>query len=707
LPQAVGARDTHGLFFILIPTFLRKAVGTVHGLALCLQSVNGREEIHTMPASITTFDFKTAVSDRRLVGLWRMLTGFRLAYLGAALSVGIAAVLRTGNSLLLRYFVDDVLGQGSRVMTNESMTNNQLGFEPLGFGHWDLVIDFRTLPLVGLGFVALALGQGAFSFLSGKLTAQTAEGITRRLRNHLYDHIQRLSFTYHDQAQTGELIQRTTSDVDALRRFFAEQAIGAGRIILLFVVNFAALMSLNTRLALLSVVVVPLIVAMSLFFFRKVSQAYEAFQEQEAKLSATLQENLTGVRVVKAFARQSYERDKFGRDNWEQFRRGRWLLTLHSLFWPSSDILCGSQMLGAFLAGALMAINGTITVGTYLASTGLIVWLIWPMRNLGRLIVQMSTGMVSYKRVAKLIREEREPLDEGTYRPSGHVRGEIVFRDVCFEYDAPPSSPPRLGGKEGGSEVLKDISFRCEPGQAVALLGSTGSGKTSLVNLLPRFYEYNGGSLTLDRVELKEYPRHYLRQQIGIVEQEPFLFSRTIRENITYGVGREVSDEEAEAAAQAAAIHDVITSFPDGYDTLVGEKGVTLSGGQKQRVAIARTLLKDPRILILDDATSSVDTETEGEIRQALRHLMQGRSTFIIAHRIQSVMNADLILVLDQGQIVQRGTHDELMAQEGIYRQIYDVQARIEDELEKEIGQVPEAWETLEFLEKELVHVGL
>ena len=621
-----------------------------------------------MSVPVTQSDFKTVVSDKRLVGLWRMLTGYRLAYLVAALSVGIAAALRTGNSLLLRYFVDDVLGQRT--------------FD-------------RTLLLVGLGFVALALGQGAFSFLSGALSARTAEGIAQRLRNYLYDHIQRLSFTYHDQAQTGELIQRTTSDVDALRRFFAEQAIGAGRIILLFVINFAALMSLNARLALISVVVVPLIVVMSLFFFRKVSRAYEAFQEQEAKLSATLQENLTGVRVVKAFARQSYERDKFEQDNWEQFQRGRWLLTLHSTFWPSSDILCGGQMLGAFLAGALMAINGTITVGTYVASTGLIIWLIWPMRNLGRLIVQMSTGMVSYTRVVKLIKEEREPLDEGTYRPPDNVRGEIVFHDVCFEYD------------NGDSTVLKDISFHCKPGQVVALLGSTGSGKTTLVNLLPRFYEYTGGSLTLDGVELKEYPRHLLRQQIGIVEQEPFLFSRTIRENITYGVGRQVPDEEAEAAAMASAIHDVITSFPDGYNTLVGEKGVTLSGGQKQRVAIARTLLKDPRILILDDATSSVDTETEGEIRQALQHLMQGRSTFIIAHRIQSVMDADLILVLDQGKIVQRGTHDELITHEGIYRQIYDVQARIEDELEKEIGQVPEVWETLEVFEKELVHVTL
>jgi ATP-binding cassette subfamily B protein len=663
-----------------------------------------------MSVPITQFDFQTTVSDNRLVGLWRMLTGFRLAYLGAVVGVGVAAVLQTGNSLLLRYLVDDVLGQGSRVMTND-----QLGFKLLGFGHWDLVIEFRTLLLVGLGFVALALGQGTLSFVSGALTARTSEGIARRLRNYLYDHIQQMSFTYHDHTETGELIQRATSDVDAVRRFFADQAINAGHIVLLFAINFVALWSLNGRLALLSVVVVPLIVVVSVFFFKRVTKAYEAYQEQEAKLSTTLQENLTGVRVVKAFARQAYEQEKFGQDNWEQFQRGRRLLTFHSLFWPSSDILCGFQMVGAFLAGALMAINGTISVGTYLAAVRMIVWLIWPMRNLGRLIVQMSTGMVSYMRVVKLIKEEREPLDEGTYRPDHNVRGEVVFRNVRFEYDALSSSPSPVTtgeGRGGGGAVLKGVSFRGEPGQAVALLGSTGSGKTSLVNLLPRFYDYTGGSLTLDGVELKEYPRHYLRQQIGIVEQEPFLFSRTIRENITYGVGREVSDEEVEAAARMAAIHDVVMSFPDGYNTLVGEKGITLSGGQKQRVAIARTLLKDPRILILDDATSSVDTETEGEIRQALERLMEGRTTFIIAHRIQSVMNADLILVLDRGRIVQRGTHEELMAQEGIYRRIYDLQARIEDELEREIQtsevcETSEVWETWEVFEKEMVNVAV
>jgi ATP-binding cassette subfamily B protein len=597
-------------------------------------------------ASATTFDLKSTVTESRFLGLWRMMTGFRLTYLWATLSLGVATLARTGTMLLLGYFVDNVL-------VSEEMTD--------------------LLPLIALGFVLLALVQGGFTFASGRLAAQTAEGVTLRLRDYLYDHIQRLTFTYHDHTSTGELIQRSTSDVDAMRRFFADQAIGAGRILLLFVVNFVALLLLNWQLALLSVAVIPLVLLTSVLFFRQVSKAYEAFQEQDAVLSTTLQENLTGVRVVKAFARQDYERNKFEGDNWEKYMRGRRLLTMHSLFWPISDVLCGFQMLGGFVAGAVMAINGTITVGEYLAYAGLVIWLIWPMRNLGRLIVQMSTGLVSFGRVKKVIAEDREPLTEGTHSPPDYVEGDIIFRDVGFQYDE-------------DSSALEEISFHCKPGQAIALLGPTGSGKTTLVNLLPRFYEYTSGSLTLDGVELANYPRHFLRRQIGIVEQEPFLFSRTIRENITYGVGRDVDDAEVETAAQAAAIHDTILTFPEGYDTLVGEKGVTLSGGQKQRVAIARTLLRDPSILILDDSTSSVDTETEAKIRAALDRLMVGRTTFIIAHRIQSLMNANLILVLDQGRIVQRGQHLELMEEDGIYRRIYDMQARIEVELERELA---------------------
>ncbi|MFN2226622.1 MAG: ABC transporter ATP-binding protein [Anaerolineae bacterium] len=597
-------------------------------------------------AALPAFDLKTVATGSRLSGIWRLMTGFRLTYLGANASLGLAAVARTGSYLLLGRFVDTVLGDATRA---------------------------GQLPLLAAAFVGLALVQGGFTFLSGRLAAQTAEGIVRRLRDYLFDHIQRLSFTYHDRTPTGELIQRSTSDVDALRRFFADQAIGVGRIALLFIVNFVALVSLNWQLALLSIIAVPLILVTSIFFFRRITVAYEAFQEQDAVLSTTLQENLTGVRVVKAFARQEYERNKFEGDNWEKFVRGRRLLIMHALFWPVSDIICGAQMLGGLLAGALMAIGGSITVGEYVAYAGLVLWIIWPMRNLGRFIVQMSTGLVSFGRVVTVIRQDREPLDEGTFFPQDGIRGAVAFHDVGFAY-------------EGDDCVLEGITFRCEPGQTVALLGPTGSGKTTLVNLLPRFYDYTGGSLTLDGVELKEYPRHVLRRQIGIVEQEPFLFSRTVRENITYGVGREVSDEEVQAAAQIAAIHDTVLTFPQGYDTLVGEKGVTLSGGQKQRVAIARTLLKDPGLLILDDSTSSVDTETEAEIRAAMERLRQGRTTFIIAHRIQSIMDADLILVLDHGRIVQRGVHEELMDEEGIYRRIYDMQARIEVELERELN---------------------
>jgi len=313
----------------------------------------------------------------------------------------------------------------------------------------------------------------------------------------------------------------------------------------------------------------------------------------------------------------------------------------------------------------------------YIAYVGLVVWLIWPIRNLGRIIVNASSGMVSYGRLMEVVKQAREPLLDGKVQPTGPVRGEIVFEDVSFMYS------------DGKEDVLKNVSFRVQPGQAVALLGSTGSGKSSMVNLLPRFHEYTSGRILLDGVELKDYSRAYLRKQIGIVEQEPFLFSRSIRENITYGVGRDVSQEEVERAAKAAAVHDVILSFPDGYNTLVGEKGVTLSGGQKQRVTIARTLLKNPRILILDDSTSSVDTETEAEIRDALNGLMENRTTFIIAHRIQSVMIADLILVLDKGEVIQIGTHEELVSQmDGMYRKIYDIQTRIDEELEIEISRV-------------------
>ena len=595
------------------------------------------------------FDLKLTLSKYRIVGLWRMLKGYQGIYVGAFICIGLAALSQTMFYFLLRYFVDNVLAKPEAQ---------------------------DQLVIVAAGFIGLALFQGVFTFMGGRWAAMTSENVIRRLRDYLYNHIQRLSFAYHDKMPTGDLIQRSTSDVETMRRFFGEESMGLGRILFLFIVNFTALLTLDVELALISVVVVPLIILMSVFFFRKIGERYEIFQEEEAKLSTTLQENLSGVRVVRAFARQEFEKDKFEVTNKGRYISGRRLLFLHALYWPTTDIIVQIQLIVGYAVGAIMAINGTITVGTFLAYMGMLTWIMWPIRNIGRLIVQMSMALVSFDRVSDIIREDREPLDQGTHRPDGDLRGEVVFDNVRFAYAE-------------NLPVLNGISFRLEAGQAVALIGPTGSGKTSLVNLLPRFYEYQG-SITIDGVELREYPRRYLREQIGIVQQEPFLFSRTIRENITYGVRREVSDEEVHRAARAAAVHDVIMTFPEGYRTIVGEKGVTLSGGQKQRTTLARTLLKDPAILILDDATSSVDSETEGVIREALTELIPGRSTFIIAHRIQSVMEADMILVVDKGAIVQSGTHDELLAQEGLYRRIYDLQSQIEDELQQDLATAGE-----------------
>ncbi len=593
-------------------------------------------------------DLHPIITERRLIGLWRLLRGYRGLYLIASLCLGLGTLARTGTYLWLREFIDGVLPS--------SPTSREL---------------FAT----ALGFIGLAALQGTFTFISGALSARTAENIARNLRNYLFDHIQRLTFTYHDQMQTGELISRASSDVDALRQFFADQIVNAGQILLLFTINFSAIALIDPGLAFRSVIVVPLVLLTSIWFFRRITKAYEAYQEQEAVLSTTLQENLAGVRVVKAFARQPYERSKFERENWEKFLRGRRLLIMHSFFWPTTDIIAGGQLIAGLYMAATMTIAGSITVGSFLAYAGLITWIIWPMRNLGRLIVQMSMALVSFDRVLEVMKQNREPIHYGIYPAKKDLDGALIFDGVGFAY-------------ADGAQVLEDISFQVSPGESVAVLGPTGSGKTTLVNLIPRFYQYTSGSLLLDGIELKRYAPEYLRRQIGIVEQEPFLFSRSIRENITLGVNRAVDDAEVERVARAAAIYDSIIGFPAGFETLVGEKGVTLSGGQKQRVAIARTLLRDPCLLILDDSTSSVDTLTEVEIREALETLMQGRTTFIIAHRIQSVMNADKIIVLDQGKIAQIGNHEQLISEEGVYSRIHEMQTRIEDALIQELADV-------------------
>lgn len=626
----------------------------------------------TPTTTIPMYDFRHAVttSKRRVVGLLKMMSGYQWFYLGAIISLILAAMGRAGGFLLIGWFVDDLLKPLPQFTDMTALAG--LGAQSFTFIRPDLA---SLIPLVALGYLCLALTEGGFNFLRGRWASYTAENVVWRIKNYVYDHLQRLTFGYHDRMQTGELLQRSTSDVDAVKRFYSEELVELGRITILFLVNFVAIMTLSFQLALLSVVILPALAVISIFFFRKISKKYEDFQEREAELSTTLQENLSGVRVVKAFARQDYETNKFEKTNLARYNSGKQLLRLHAMYWPLTDIIVGAQLITGLVIAAILASDGVLTVGAYVSYAGMIGALINPMRQLGRLVVAISQGLVSYDRLAEIIREEREDLGENIASPVAEIRGDVVFENLTFEYDK-------------DQPVLHNINFTCKPGETIALLGSTGSGKTTLVTLLGRFYEYTGGRILLDGIELKQYPKSFLRKQIGVVQQEAFLFSRTIRENITLGVDRKVGDDEVIAVAKAAAIHDSIMTFPEGYNTLVGERGVTLSGGQKQRVALARILLKNPNLLILDDATSAVDTETEAHIRNALRDMNDKRTTFIIAHRINTVMHADKILVLDKGRIVQVGTHEELVNQPGIYRRTYEMQARIEDELEKELANV-------------------
>ena len=494
-----------------------------------------------------TYDLKETLTPNRFRGLWRMATGFHGIYVAAVLAAGLAALSRSATFYLLRYFVDGVL--------------------PGGGGGW-------ALAGVAAGLIGLALVQGLFAFGMGRLAAMTGEGVARRLRNYLFDQIQRLHFGYHDSMQTGELIQRATSDVDTLRRLFQDQLIGIGRVGLLTVVNFSALVLLHGRLALLSTPLLPVIAVVSFFFFRRIGTVYEAYQSQDAVVSNRLQERLSGVRVVKAFARQGYEIGRFEEENWEKYRRGLRMANLHSLYWAGGRVHhCGpgdcGHLPGGDDGGRGRDFDGHPSSrlrGCWSRRCG-------RCRRLGGWWRISRRGWSRWTAVQQIIRQEREELEDGDGADGGRLGGAIAFREVQFAYEPPPGQEDgeaemkaEKKGSAGQSRravrrrafaergyVLRDISLEVEPGQVIGLLGATGSGKSSLVNLLPRFYAYSGGSIMLDGRELRSYGRGFLRSQIGLVQQEPFLFSTTIRNNITYGAGGNVSDEDVEAAARAAA----------------------------------------------------------------------------------------------------------------------------------------------------------
>ena len=511
--------------------------------------------------------------------------------------------------------------------------------------------------------VGLAVAGSIFTFLQGVLSARTAQGVAFDLRNQLYAKIQSLSFSYHDRAQTGQLLTRATSDVEMVHQFIGVGFIMFVNAILMMVGSIVLLFVTDWQLAFIVVVLVPLTFGVFGLFASRARPVFMKIQQRIGDLNTVLQENLVGASVVKAFAREPYEVRRYSAANQKLYELGVAVGRMFSFAMPLIFLIANLSLLVIYWIGGYQVIAEHLSLGRLVAFANYLMMVFFPMLMLGMIMAMLSQAGASAERIFEIL----DALSEVVERPDATdlpaLEGRVSFDHVSFRYFSK------------GEPVLKDISFVAEPGQTIALLGATGSGKSTIVALVPRFYDVSEGSVTVDGIDVRDVTLDSLREQIGVVLQETTLFSGTIRENIAFG-RPDAPQDEIVAAAGAAEAHDFIVSFPDGYDAEVGERGVTLSGGQKQRIAIARALLLDPRILILDDATSSVDYETEYRIQQALERLMVGRTSFVIAQRIATVLNADQILVLDQGEIVARGNHEELMQASPIYAEIYNSQLR-------------------------------
>lgn len=533
--------------------------------------------------------------------------------------------------------------------------------------------ELRSLISASLLIIGIGVARAVASFSQRYNGEWLTHRIAFDLRNDFYDDVQRLPFSFHDRTQTGDLMSRATSDIAETERFIGIGLMDLLATLLLLIGVIVAMLLVDLHLALAALIPIPFLVVATIRFGGIVRPRFKRIQEQVAVLSTTMQESLTGIRVVKAFAREPYELDKFDRENDTWFQRRFRVIRLWANNWPFFTFTLSLSIFILLWFGGPRAINGSLTVGTLFAMISYVLMLNGPVQRLGFLVNLAATAGASAGRLFEVMALNGEDFHNREAHASKNMVGKVEFIDVGFAYD-------------GNQTILANISFSVKPGQTVALMGPTGSGKSTITNLIPRFYEANKGSIRVDNIDIGQWELANLRQHIGIVLQDSFLFSATIAENIAYGMPG-ADQKEIIAAAKAARAHDFIQSFPEKYNTKVGERGVTLSGGQKQRVAIARALLKDPRILILDDSTSSVDTETEHLIQLALKTLMEGRTTFVIAQRLLTLKSADMILVLENGRIVQRGKHDELIEQGGLYQQIYDLQLKDQEELASlEIG---------------------
>jgi ATP-binding cassette subfamily B protein len=607
----------------------------------------------------------------RILFHWTAGEGRRFAC--AVLAMFVATLLLAAAVLVTQAVIDGVLLAGdadgqlgpawSRALADQANElSDSLGARSILFG-------------AGAVVVALTMLAGALEFVRGRMAALAAEGTVCRLRDRLYAHLERLPAKTLDRADSGDVIQRCTSDVETLRVFLGSQLVEIAQTLLLTVTVVFVLVQLDPRLARATTVLYPVILTSAVLFFGGVRKSFQTMDEAEASLTTHLQESLTGVRVVRAFERSEHERQRFAERN-AGFRDANYAL-MHSLskYWPTLDLLCFLQMGITLFVGAALAHSGEISIGMLSSFLTLGSMAIWPVRQLGRVLTDSGKAVVAIERLQEILAEPEEEQPGENLNELRDFKGSVRFEEVSFSY------------QDSSAPALDRFDLEVRAGETVAFLGAPGAGKSTIVALLLRLYEPQAGRILVDGMDLAGIARASLRAQIGVVLQESFLYSKTVTENVAVGRG-EATLDEIQHAADLASIHDSILEFEHGYDTRVGERGVTLSGGQRQRVSIARALLKDPPLLVLDDSLSAVDTETESRILDALRRRKGRRTTWIITHRLSTAMAADRVLLLEHGRIVQSGTHDSLIAEDGPYRQLWSIQGALEDELRRDLTGV-------------------
>lgn len=590
--------------------------------------------------------------------IWRFLKGSAGLFAAALAFSMLNTALNAVTPQIIRVAVDSVIGgqpDGLPAWVNRL---------PVGFSTGS---QSRKLLLAAGAILLVALFSGISNYVSRLGVAKGSESFVKALRDQLFRHIQRLPYAWHSQNQTGEIIQRCTSDVDVIRNFVSNQMLEVFRTTFLVALSIGIMFSMNVKISLVALTFIPLVVAYSAVFYSRIARRFRLADEAEGALSSTVQENLTGVRVVRAFGRERFETERFDERN-NRFA-GLWIRLgrLLSAYWGIGDLITGLQIMTVIVVGVTEAVNGQITLGEFLAFVSYNSTLIWPVRGLGRILSEMSKAGVSIDRVAYILDAEEEHDAPDDAEPP--MNGDIAFRHINYSY-------------EGQKPVLKDIDFTIPAGTTFAILGGTGSGKSTLMHLLDRLYELppECGSIAVGGTDIAKIKLSWLRRNIGMVLQEPFLFSRTIEENIR-ATRPNASLEEVRRAAQIACVDHAVNDFSNGYDTIVGERGVTLSGGQKQRVAIARMLMQQAPIMVFDDSLSAVDSETDAQIRAALKENLGKSTVILISHRITTLMQADRILVLDDGAVAELGTHEELIRRDGIYKSIYDIQMSSNDRM--------------------------